>query len=113
MSLAIKIRPEPVRTRDFSTISNVFMGIGTVFTEPVRILFIQNHTNQLLAFSFDGVNTNFVLAQDDYLLLDATWNRDGRWQGCFVRESRVYVKYPGAAPSMGAVYVTSFCAVNA
>ena len=53
MAKAIRLAPEPVRTLAFGSIEVAYMGIGTAFTKPIRILMIQNLTDESLMFSFD------------------------------------------------------------
>lgn len=107
MSLAIRLQCEPVRTLAFGAILPGYMGIGTTFDHPVRILFIQNLTNALLMFSFNGIDDHFPLDTKAFLLLDVTTNKTIDI-GCFVAEGqRLYVRQV-AAPTTGAVWVTAF-----
>lgn len=107
MSLAIRMLAEPVRSLDFSGISGTYAGIGTSFDDPIRIIFIQNITDALLMFSFDGINDHFPLNTDSFLLLDVTANKTID-QGCFFAQgTRLYVKEIGT-PSTGSVYVSVF-----
>jgi hypothetical protein len=107
MSLAIRLQCEPQRSLAAAAILAGYMGIGTSFNNPIRILFIQNYTNALLQFSFDGIIDHFPLEAGGFLLLDVTANKTIQ-TGCFFPEgARVYVKQI-EVPTTGSVYVTAF-----
>jgi hypothetical protein len=107
MSLAVRILPEAVRTLGFASIGATYMGVGNDVNRPVRILHIQNLTDAILMFSFDGIEDHFPLAANGYLLLDITANKTLD-QGFFLAEGqRIYVKEIDT-PSSGSVYVTVF-----
>ncbi len=107
MSLAIRILAEPVRSLAFGSISGTYAGIGASFNHPIRIIFIQNLTDETLMFSLNGVDDHFPLPANGFLLLDVTANKT-LMQGAFLAEgTRVYVKEVGT-PSTGSVYVSVF-----
>lgn len=106
--LAIRILPEPVRTIAFGAIGAGYMGIGTAIDNPARLFFLQNLTDQLLMFSWDGVTDHFPLPSEGFLLMDVTSNKSIS-QGFFVGEgTRFYVRDTGIAPTVGAVYLAVF-----
>lgn len=110
MSLAIRLMPEVVRSADFSVIGNVYMGLGTAMTRPIRMFLLQNMTNANMMFSFDGVNDHLPLPKLGYLVLDITANKNLS-QGYYLAEgTRVYVKKltPADVPTLGKVYLTTF-----
>jgi len=104
---AIRLVPEPIRTLGFASIGVTYMGIGTEITNPVRILRIQNLTNALLWFSFDGVNDHEALAANSFLLLDITANKAGGNGYYLAEKTRIYVK-ENTTPTDGSVYVTVY-----
>jgi hypothetical protein len=107
MSLAIRMLPEPVRSLAFGSISGTYAGIGTSFSNAIRIIFVQNLTDSTLMFSLNGIDDHFPLPANGFLLLDVTANKTLP-QGAFIAEgTRIYVKEVGA-PSMGNVYVSTF-----
>lgn len=107
MSLAIRLLPETLRSLAFGSIGAAYMGIGTAFDKPIRIIFIQNLTDTLLMFSFEGVNDHFPLPTNGFMLLDVTANKT-REQGYYVSEgTRIYVKEI-VTPTSGTVYVSAF-----
>jgi hypothetical protein len=103
--------PEPVRSLAFGSISAAYMPIGTSFANPVRIFFIQNLTDALLMFSFNGIDDNFPLPPSSFLLLDVTANRTVS-QGFYIAEGTfIYVKEIGT-PTLGSVYVSVFYGID-
>jgi len=106
-SRAIKLLPEAARSLAFGSIVAGYTGIGTAITNPARILHMQNLTDVVLMFSYDGINDHFPLASNAYLLLDITANKSMS-QGYYLAEgTRVYVKREGV-PASGSVYVTVY-----
>jgi len=105
---AIRLNVEPIRSLAFGSIGAAYMGIGTQIDNPVRILRIQNLTDVLLFFSFDGINDHEVLPYNSFLLLDITANK-AREHGYYLAEgTRVYVKEGPNPASSGSVYVTVY-----
>jgi hypothetical protein len=106
---SIRLLPETIRSLAFGAIGPAYIGIGTGFNNPIRIIDILNMTNQGLMFSFDGINDHFALPNNGFLLLDVTTNRTTPADAMYIAEgSRIYVRQLGAAPGAGAVYVSAF-----
>lgn len=111
MAQSIRLVSEPVRSLAFGSIGAAYMGIGTAFDNPVRILVIQNLTDASLMFSFDGVEDTIPLARDGYILLDVSSNKN-REHGLYIGEgTRIYVKEIGT-PTAGSAYVSVFYGYN-
>lgn len=109
MALGIKLLPETLRSIGFAAIGAGYTGIGPAFAHPIRIIHITNTTNELLVFSFDGINDHFVVPGDFFLLLDVTSNATVMaGQFSIGQGTRIYVKHPGAAPTVGSVYLAVF-----
>lgn len=111
MSRSIRLVPETLKSLAFGSIGAAYMGVGTAFTSPIRILKIQNLTDALLLFSFDGVNDHDILPTNGFTIYDVSANKTIE-QGFYVGEgTRVYVKRSGT-PTTGSVYVTAFYGSN-
>ena len=96
-----------LRSLAFGAIDAAYMGIGVAFTEPYRIIHIQNLTDAILMCSFDGVDDHFPIMVYGYLLLDVAYN-EAMQQGLYVSEgNRLYVRRMGI-PTTGSIYVTGF-----
>ena len=106
-TLALRLVPEEVRELPFGSIVAGYMGVGTAFTNPIRIIFIQNLTEALLMFSLNGIDDHFPLPANGFLLLDVTTNKT-QASGFFIADgTRVYVR-ESAVPTTGSVYVSAF-----
>lgn len=107
-SLAIRLEADAQRELAAGSIGAAYMGVGTAFEQPVRIIFIQNLTDATLQFSTDGVTDNFPLPPNGFLLLDVTANKSSQSQGFYIAEgARIYVKEKDT-PTSGSVYVSNF-----
>lgn len=112
MSLSIRLRPEPVRSLAAAVLTGVYAGVGTSVENPVRIFLLQNLTDVILMFSFDGIDDHFPLASNGYVILDVTANRT-REDGFFISEGdRLYVKEIAGNATTGGVYFTTFYGSN-
>lgn len=107
ISSAIRILVEPVRSLAAGSIGASYMGIGTGLSHASRILFVQNLTDATLMFSLDGVDDNFPLVAQGFLLIDVTANRTTASGAYFSENTRIYVKTI-SSPTTGSVYVTTF-----
>ena len=109
MSLAMRLTPETVRTLAFGAIGVAYIGIGTTMVRPVRIMVLQNLTDALLMFSFDGINDHLPINANGYMVLDITANKTIS-QGFFLAEGqRLYCRHlVGVPPTAGSTYVTTF-----
>jgi hypothetical protein len=106
---SIKLVPEELRSLAFGGIGAGYMGIGAAFSNPIRILNVQNLTDATMVFSFGGVTDHFVLPAQGFILLDVSTNKDWRSGALYIAEgSRLYVKQEAAAPTSGSVYVSVF-----
>ena len=109
-SMAIRLLAEPVRTLNSAAIGPAYMGIGTAFDHPIRIIVLQNFTDITLMFSFDGINDHLPLMNNGYMVLDVTGNRTSQ-SGvfCISEGTRIYVRETGGIlPISGDVYVSTF-----
>lgn len=109
-NLAIRIKSEGVKTLAFGAILNTYVAVGNTFKNSVNILVIQNLTDKLLVFSFDGLNDDLPLAANDKFVMDITANKTATGGTlCFAAGTTVYVKQTAAgAPTSGAVYISAF-----
>ena len=55
------IRYEELRSIAYTSISGSFAGVGTPFSNPVRMLKITNRTDADLIISFDGLTNHDIL----------------------------------------------------
>lgn len=108
--VAIRFTAEPVRSLAAGSIGAGYTGVGTPTSNPERQFFIQNLTDALLMFSFDGVNDHFPLPSGGFLLDDVSSNKVAPSDALYLAEgTRLYVKQI-AAPTTGSVYFSVFYA---
>lgn len=105
MAIGIAFHSEPIRSVAFGGISGVYARIGTPFQHPIRLIKVDNLTDQTLLISDNGIDDKFILAPNGFFLFDITTNA-AQAQGWFIPEgTQFYVKDNGLAPSTGSVYV--------
>ena len=107
---AINIKFEPLRSRAFGSINGTYSAIGTPFSNPCRILLIQNQTDVLLTFSDDGVTDNLVLPAGGFILLDVTSNKTSTGGAAYFAQGTVF--WVKGAPTSGSVYVSVLYGFN-
>ncbi len=111
-ALAIRSSCDPVRTIAFGGISAVYAGVGVSFSSPVRILHLQNLTDTILMFSYDGINDNFPLATQGFIVLDFTSNQALTQGFFFAQGHRLYVRNMVAEgynpPTIDSVWLTCY-----
>lgn len=104
---AQKIRYEALRSLAFGSVGAGYTGVGASFANPVRLLMIDNLTNQNIIVSFDGITDHTVVASMSGKVLDYASNRmapaDHLEQAV---GERVYVKAESVLPGSGNVYVS-------
>jgi len=105
-----RLKHEAARSLASGSIGASYSAIGTVFTDPIRMLYIVNLTDAALWFSLDETIDGFVIADNGYLILDVAAN-EATNRGFFIGENQtVYVKRLGV-PTTGSVYVSAFYGV--
>lgn len=105
---SIIIFPEPVRTLAFGAIGVGYTAIGSQLINPARIALFQNATDADLMFSWDGVNDHYPLLNGTFLLIDVTSNKSSQGGAFAIAGGTQFWVRQIAAPTVGAVYVTSF-----
>lgn len=104
---------EPLRSLGFVSITLSYVGVGSPFANPCRMIMIDNLTDAELMVSFDGVNDHTVVAANSGKVLDYASNKIlpvGQLEQPL--GTRVYVKYIGSAPTIHNVYVSVIYAAN-
>jgi len=104
------VLPETVRSLAFGSISGTYAGIGSSFANPVYWFYLQNLTDKLLMFSWDGVNDHFPLPTNGYVIMDVSANKTIQGGAFMISQgTRFYVKTTSAgAPASGSVYLSVF-----
>lgn len=107
MALGKEIRVQEVQELAFGSIGANYTSIGSAASNPTVIIHIQNLTDALLMFSYDGVIDHFPLAAGAFLLLDVHTNHPVTG-GLFISTGTdMHVKEIDT-PTSGSVYVTFY-----
>ena len=97
---------EELRVVAFGSITNGFTEFGAPYANPVRILKVVNGTDATIELSFDGVNPHDVYLPDSAGVYDFTTNRQASSdQAEQPKNTQVYLRYSGLAPSLGDMYL--------
>lgn len=110
MSIAVRFKAEPIRRLGFGSIGPAYMTVGTELDNAARIINVQNLTDTVLMFSFDGVDDHFVLPASGFILLDVTGNRTITTGFFIAQATQLFVKLedPDSDAHSGSVYFSSF-----
>ena len=104
-SLAVRARFEPIRTIAAADIGSGLTMIGTILVNAARQFYIFNGTDALLMFSTDGINNQFVLPSNGYMINDLTSNKT-QVHGLYLPTGGgLWVAQIGT-PTTGSVYFT-------
>ncbi len=108
MSFGVRIVPDVLRIRGFGGIGAAYLAVGSVFAHPMRIINIQNLTDAILLFSFDGENDHVVVPNESGIIYDFCTNRVGMAGAMISNGTTIFVKHAGVAPTSGNVYISCF-----
>lgn len=110
MAASVQIRSETQRSLAFGSIGENYTLIASALARPVRILIVQNLTDALLQFSYDGFVNHFVLPAGGQMIIDGTTNRVENANGFFFSiGTRISVKRI-ETPTKGSVYLSTLYA---
>lgn len=96
---------ENVRSVAFGAITNAFLPLGSVFGGPVSTLFFYNGTDALIQISFDGTNAHWQSSASTYDQAIGTAAGYDSSKAFFPENIQMYVRYTGAAPTLGIFWV--------
>jgi len=104
---SIRVGYEDVKTLNYSSITNSYKAVGSPIQNFCRILIIQNLTDKIMMFSFDGSHDHLPLNAESSIVLDLTANKNSDRGFFFPNGQPLYVKYVDGAPTKNAVYLTA------
>ena len=89
-----------------ANINAAYAAVGTPFLHYIRIMYMDNLTNQNVVISFDGINDNFILPPSGFKTVDFTANEVSSYKGFFPPVNlQVYAKYTSVQPTTGSLYI--------
>jgi hypothetical protein len=108
MAIQLDLRAKPLQTVAFGSISGTYTPFSSAsFGSPIRIMIVQNLTNTILTYSFDGVVDHFVLPTLGQLIIDIS---SDEFQGNGFIVSSSTIMYVKGSPGSGSTYVSAFYA---
>lgn len=108
------VKFEELRSLAFGGIGAAYAAVGDAFENPIRLIHINNMTDQGLLISFDGATDHAFLPPRGFAVYDYAANKDNG-QTFFEQKTGagVWVKREGAvSPAFGTVYVTAMYAAR-
>lgn len=109
-SLAIRWRPEELRSLAFGSIGAGYTALGDPMENPVVNYCIDNNTDEAIIISLDSVTDHIFVGANGFKLYDVQANHGKGEALALSQGTQLYVKRESAAPTTGAVYVTVFYA---
>ncbi len=106
-ALAIRLRPEVIRSLDNASIMSGYMGVGSALENPSRFIQLKNFTDAEVMVSLDGVNDHIIMAAGEVDVFDVTSNKTINQGLYFAEGTRFYIKYTDSAPTTGSFYVVT------
>jgi hypothetical protein len=107
-SLAIRWRPEELRSLAFGSVAAGYTALGGPMDNPVVNYKISNLTDANILVSFDGSTDHDIVAANGFVLYDIASNKGKGDVLALTKGAQVYVKRESAAPTSGNVYLTVF-----
>lgn len=111
-SLAVRWRPEELRSLAFGSVGASYTALGSAMENPIVNYKISNGTDANIIISFDGVTNHDFVAANGFTLYDVQANHGKGLAFALTKGAMVYVKRESAAPTSGSVYLTAFYAAN-
>jgi hypothetical protein len=107
-SAVVRAKFEPVREMAFGAITSSFTQVGSTFSDPFSIFYVQNFTDVVIDFSisFEGTDVTFSLASGGIICGDMSTNNMQISSG-----ESAFCKYRTGAPTSGFVQVSAITPV--
>lgn len=105
-TLAVRILPEVERTLAYTGISGTYAAVGTPLKFAAIQVILQNLTDGLVSFSWDGTNSAITLAANTSFILDIQSNK-GRADAMMVSENTQFWVSTSATLHSGAIYISA------
>lgn len=105
MSFSKIARFEAFRSLLFGSISGTFAAVGSILTNPLRLIKILNTGNADVIISFDQVTNHIYLPATSFDLYDLNANQSPDCEFKLQANTQVYAKQASGALSSGGIYV--------
>lgn len=111
-SLAIRWRPEELRSLAFGSVAASYTALGAPMENPVVNYKISNLTDANILVSYDGATDHDIVSANGFVLYDVSSNKGKGDVLALTKGAQVYVKRESGAATSGNVYLTVFYASN-
>lgn len=108
---------EPLRSVDYTVITDTFKVLGSKFSYPINYMDITNLTDKVIEIGI--ANPASTAIQIKTLAYNATWvfdissNKTNGKEGSLSKGTQLYLRYRGlVAPTTGTVDVTTFYTID-
>ena len=106
MAEGTRLLPGPLTLLGYAGVTPDVLINVTVFSQPARWVMVQNLTNQLLVYSWDGIGDHFVLPPCSDLVIDVSTNRGTPQTIAMPQEYGVWVRPFNTLPTSGTIFVS-------
>lgn len=107
MNASSRAEIDTLRELAFGSITGAYAALGTPLGHQVRIMTLQNQTDQTLYFSDDGINNKFKYQAGGGEVLDFMTNQSGYAESfSYPAGKQWYVKAAGALPASGSAILS-------
>jgi hypothetical protein len=98
---------EPLRDISYASMAITYIGVGSPMANPIRLMKVYNQTDVTLFLSNDGINDkDFIPANSQFIYdIGSNTSTQGGWL-VLNAGSRIYVRYPGSAPTVGGLLIS-------
>lgn len=106
---ASRLAPVPLETVAGTALTTSYQVIGAAMSNPIRILQINNLSNQSLVISWDGTNDHMAIGASQLMQLDVSANKETSNMLEIPQGTQFFVRSPGGAGT-GSVYLAAYYA---
>ena len=107
MSIAVRMKWEPVRELGFLMTGAGYSPVGIPVSHPLRGFIFQNFLDTAVMVSFDGVNDHIPMVPNGYINEDIAANKTIQ-NGFYLPEGQqIYIKHVGVAPVSGSFWFSA------
>lgn len=104
MAYGTRVSFDAIRELAFGSVTGTYAALGVPTADHVRLITLQNQTNEQIYISFDGTTNHLRLASNSFKLLDLSANKV-RDDGLFIASgTQIYVKYVSTLGASGSVW---------
>ena len=110
MAFGTRVFFENLRELNFGDFSGTYVPLGISFVNSVRLITLNNSTNQEIYISLDGINDHLRMAQNSFKLFDLSSNKV-RDDGLFISSgTQIFIRYVSTIGTSGSIWLEAMYA---